>query len=365
MRKIPAMRKPFFLLFFLALVFPGPSFSQKIRSCTISVTDYENGKPAPTRPLYFKAMSKSGKLLEEINRVGGYRKSEYYYDNNDSLIYAVSSNNFGILEKDSLRYDMNGRLIKEMRWYRDAPSRNSVTYYEYNGNCCDHKYYYDGEGRLLFNEKTTCSPNGHCLKKERHNNKGELISAFDFSEEGTLLADHSSPDDTLDGFGNNICEHREGLTIKRRFDKTGKLKLEQEYLYSGFEEQEDSRSVFTYDVNGNLLREILFTNGYYLPEKRKNTYTDSAQTIYKYDSKGNLLEIRSYVKGSLLTRKIIYLYNEKGINTGEKTFNAYGKCSEFHEYYYNKNGQLSGETWYADEERKVKVSEAVYSYEYY
>ena len=178
---------------------------------------------------------------------------EYHYDREDRLIYTATYNNDELVKYEKTEYNQNGnvKMIESKGEYE-----KSITEYDDDGNIVSSAHYNDsGE---LYNKNEFEYKNSKLYKQTVYQNGGIMSMIVLNKDDGNKA----------------------------------------EYINYDGDNDIDDYIVYTFDDNGNFIKEEYFD---------ENHNSEDYYFTYKYDENGNCILIENYRDGSI-TYKIEYTY---------------------------------------------------------
>lgn len=92
------------------------------------------------------------------------------------------------------------------------------------------------------------------------------------------------------------------------------------------------KNILVYDDKGNMIVEESM--------RKVLAVTSFSKDIYKYDKKGNMIENNTYMNDGSLVKKYLYSYDDKGNMIEKSSYNADGNLSWRNNYKYDDKGNI-------------------------
>ncbi len=176
--------------------------------------------------------------------------------------------------------------------YHDGDDESYTYTYDEYGNVLTHLSHRPGTDDVLTEYVYTYDENGNVLTKGV---KGtDVTTSYTYNEDGKILTE----------------AHNGTVLYQHEYDENGVLVKDKQFSYSG---ELDSETVYTYDANGNVIKEVstrnlmdpnpenhitrtseftYYENGDLKTEAFNDgeSYSNTQEFSYKYDENGNLIE---------------------------------------------------------------------------
>lgn len=278
--------------------------AKKIKSVKRFHADYKNFSYSEMTPI---AEEEYLELVVEMDNAGNIlleskfdpsgeleEKNTYRYDANGKLIehyllYAVDD----MTEKRILTRDEKGNLLSEVKFYGDESGEKVEYSYDANGNVTGINRY-DEEGEFLEKEVLSYDDKNSLTQRIAYGPDNKQIRQVSFA----LNEGNTAVETEFDNSGKPTA--RTEIT----FNEKGK---EEKLIQFNADGKVISRTNNIYDEHGNVIRREI--NEFY------------ARTIsFAYDEKNRLISQETYDGNGLLLRKNIFSYDDDGNLLTEQTF---------------------------------------------
>lgn len=335
---------------------------------------------------YYTYNSK-GELIRTCSTEVNYNRelvniSDYVYDANGRLITSVHQNDGDSVSYYSYEYNEDGKVTKEQKVVKLDSSDYSTFYIN------------DKDGKVLkevsFDYYAASDDEEQTVYNYKYNKNGVLTEKVWLDNyDDKRVATYNSHGDhlrlTIDGKVSNEYKYvynekglltektdDDGIKTVYKYNAKGQL-TEKSWASKG--EKYNYKTTYAYDTEGRLINETetcSYTD--YLLGGLDVDITETDTVEYTYDKNGNLIKESAKYHGNEIPTETLYEYNEKGqLLTKTKSGNAT-------HYYYDENGYLMGEYCFTDpdtieyaydENGNIVVMEScddydteVYTYEY-
>jgi len=231
-------------------------------------------------------------------------------------------------------YDESGYLteVKEFGILGEIIQRQVFVYTQKRDQC--EEILYDEEEKLSEKTITKLNPYGYPMQSKTMDNHGNLQQKMVYEYDGNRLVQQSR-------------YNSKGKPLEKnyyRYNEKGVL-----YQYIGFNEFENKKILYKYDVNKNPIELMIY-------DSKTNVFLE--KVTQQFDSRKNIIEVNYYDEKGSIKSVVSNKYDEKGNQTEYIVWDSNKNIQEMFTfvYQYDKNNNWINQTVFKGEDKQAETT---------